>query len=401
MIIYLSFNKLKLVIILSLIIIFFILSSINKYFIKQVSRIIYKDNIDNMKQIQNFIYTNIDGDIINSNEKFYKIDQPKISIVISVYNGERFLKNALLSIQNQDFKEIEIIIVDDYSKDKSVDLIKEYMNIDQRIVLLMNNKNRGALYTKTKGILQAKGKYVMVLDVDDLYATKDAFSRLFEISEKNDLDMLGFSSIFTDINIKNNSFIYNYFETPVIFQPKIKERMFYYNEKGELLRRGGLIWCFFIKKELFIKIIYQIDKLFLNRIMNVHDDLLLFFLLTRNAKSLKYIKRIFHVYLIISNTNDTTIIKHNIEKNKERKINNCFAYLNYIEFLLLKTNETIIDKKIASNQLEEWFLNHKCKDNNIVRKESMKICNLFLKNKYIEEVIKKKIIFYLNKIKSI
>lgn len=234
MIIYLSFNKLKLVIILSLIIIFFILSSINKYFIKQVSRIIYKDNIDNMKQIQNFIYTNIDGDIINSNEKFYKIDQPKISIVISVYNGERFLKNALLSIQNQDFKEIEIIIVDDYSKDKSVDLIKEYMNIDQRIVLLMNNKNRGALYTKTKGILQAKGKYVMVLDVDDLYATKDAFSRLFEISEKNDLDMLGFSSIFTDINIKNNSFIYNYFETPVIFQPKIKERMFYYNEKGEL-----------------------------------------------------------------------------------------------------------------------------------------------------------------------
>lgn len=293
MIIYLSFNKLKLVIILSLIIFFFILSFINKYFIKKISRITYKDNIDNMKQIQNFIYTTIDGDI----EKFYKVTQPKISIVISVYNGERFIKNALRSIQNQDYKEIEIIIVDDYSKDKSVDLIKKYMNIDQRIVLLMNNKNRGALYTKTKGVLQAKGKYVMVLDVDDLYATKDAFSTLFEISEKNDLDMLGFSSIFTNINIKNNSFIYNYFETPVIFQPKIKERMFYYNEKGELLRRGGLIWCFFIKKELFIKIIYQIDKLFLNRIMNVHDDLLLFFLLTRNAKRLKYIKRIFHVYL--------------------------------------------------------------------------------------------------------
>lgn len=401
MIIYLSFNKLKLVIILSLIIFFFILSFINKYFIKQISRITYKDNIDNMKQIQNFIYTTINGDIINCKEKFYKVTQPKISIVISVYNGERFIKNALRSIQKQDFKEIEIIIVDDYSKDKSADLIKKYMNIDKRIVLLMNNKNRGALYTKTKGVLQAKGKYVMVLDVDDLYATKDAFSTLFEISEKNGLDMLGFSSIFTDINIKNNSFIYNYFETPVIFQPKIKERMFYYNEKGELLRRGGLIWCFFIKKELFIKIIYQIDKLFLNRIMNVHDDLLLFFLLTRNANRLKYIKRIFHVYLIFSNTNDTSIIKHNIEKNKERILNNCFAYLNYIEFLLFKTNETIIDKKIASNQLEEWFLNHKCKDNILARKESIKVCNLFLKNKFIEEAIKKKIIFYLNKIKSI
>lgn len=75
--------------------------------------------------------------------------------------------------------------------------------------------------------------------------------------------------------------------------------------------------------------------------------------------------------------------------------------MNYIEFLLFKTNETIIDKKIASNQLEEWFLNHKCKDNILARKESIKVCNLFLKNKFIEEVIKKKIIFYLNKIKSI
>ena len=76
--------------------------------------------------------------------------------------------------------------------------------------------------------------------------------------------------------------------------------------------------------------------------MNVHDDLLLSFLLTRNAKSLKHIKRIFHVYLIISNTNYTTIIKHNIQKNKERILKNCFAYLNYIEFLFFKTNETII-----------------------------------------------------------
>ena len=77
-----------------MIIIFFILPSINKYFIKQVSRITYKDKIDNIKQIQNFIYTSINGDIFNSKEKFYKISQPKISIVISVYNGERFLKNV-------------------------------------------------------------------------------------------------------------------------------------------------------------------------------------------------------------------------------------------------------------------------------------------------------------------
>ena len=75
------------------------------------------------------------------------------------------------------------------------------MEEDPRIVFLKNKKNKGALYTKTKGILHSKGKYVMTLDEDDLYASKDAFSILYEEAEKNNLDILGFSSIISNINI--------------------------------------------------------------------------------------------------------------------------------------------------------------------------------------------------------
>ena len=64
---------------------------------------------DDLKEIHNYIITNLNGHLINSN-KFDKVINPKISIVISVYNGEGYIKTALLSIQNQDFKEIEIII---------------------------------------------------------------------------------------------------------------------------------------------------------------------------------------------------------------------------------------------------------------------------------------------------
>ena len=64
------------------------------------------------------------------------------------------------------------------------------MKEDPRIVFLANTENKGALYTKTKGVLQAKGKYVMTLDVDDLYASEDAFSTLYNEAEKYDLDIL-------------------------------------------------------------------------------------------------------------------------------------------------------------------------------------------------------------------
>jgi len=114
--------------------------------------------------MQEYIYLAINGTLYNPNEVFKKSENPKISIIITVYNGEGYLKTALLSIQNQDFKDVEIIMIDDCSKDNSVNLIKELMIKDPRIVLYQNEENKGMLYTKTRGALHAKGKYIMILD---------------------------------------------------------------------------------------------------------------------------------------------------------------------------------------------------------------------------------------------
>ena len=105
---------------------------------------------------------------IKYNKIYYPSKNPKISIVISVYNGEAYLKTTILSIQNQDLKDLEIVIVDDCSMDDSVALIRELMKNEPRIVLNQNLENKGALYTKTKGVLLARGKYVMILDEDDI-----------------------------------------------------------------------------------------------------------------------------------------------------------------------------------------------------------------------------------------
>ena len=329
---------------------------------------------------------------------YYTSKNPKISIVISVYNGEPYLKSALLSIQNQDFKDIEIIMIDDCSKDNSVNLIKELMLNDPRIVFYQNEENRGALYTKTKGILNSKGKYVMTLDEDDMYSQRNAFSTLYEEAERNNLDILGFASFTINKHTKKGISIYRYLETQILFQPNVTKRMYDYNRDGSVRRVGDVLWNYIFRTNLFVKTIKQIDDKYFQIKMNVHDDFLLFFLLTRNAYNLKQIKRILYLK-IIWEENPKVAFSLN-EKNKNKENLNCMAYLYYIDMILNKTNNTILDKKIPSFELNSYFLNHICSNNTYVREKGISICKQFLENKYIRKDIKDKILIFLNKTKT-
>ena len=90
------------------------------------------------------------------------------------------------------------------------------MKKEPRIVFYQNNENRGMLFTKTKGVLLAKGKYILLLDEDDIFVQRDAFSCLYKEAEKNNLDMLRFNQLFSPRKIK--TFSYNKIETnfPII-----------------------------------------------------------------------------------------------------------------------------------------------------------------------------------------
>ena len=242
-----------------------------------------KDLDEEYKDMQEYIYMVMNGSLYNPNEVFKESENPKISIVISVYNGEAYLKTALLSIENQDLKDIEIIMVDDCSKDNSVNLIKELMVKDPRTKLYQNEENKGALYTKTRGVLNAKGKYVMALDEDDMYVQRDAFSTLYSEAEKNNLDILGFASYSTRIHLKKGAYLHRYFKTDVIYQPDIPKRNYECNF-DKCKRVGDIIVNYFFRTDLFIDIIKQIDDKYMNVKMNAHEDFLLFFLLTRKAQ---------------------------------------------------------------------------------------------------------------------
>ena len=111
------------------------------------------------------------------------INNPRISIVISLYNREQYIKSAIRSVQNQNFSDIEIIIVDDFSTDNSTKYVKEYQKHDPRIVLLQNKENMGTLYSKSIGVLYAKGQYIHSLDSDDMFCNPFYLSLIKQLKE--------------------------------------------------------------------------------------------------------------------------------------------------------------------------------------------------------------------------
>ena len=109
-----------------------------------------------------------------------------ISIIVPIYNTEKYLKKCLDSLINQSKKELEFILINDGSKDNSEEIIKEYK--DERIKYY-KNKNQGIGKTRNFGIEKATGKYLMFLDSDD-YLEKDACELLYKKAEKENLDLV-------------------------------------------------------------------------------------------------------------------------------------------------------------------------------------------------------------------
>lgn len=91
---------------------------------------------------------------------------PLVSVVMSVYNGEKYLGEAIKSVLNQSYSNFEFIIVNDGSADKSLSIIQSYT--DKRIVLIENKENKGLIYSLNKGLEIAKGEYIARMDADDI-----------------------------------------------------------------------------------------------------------------------------------------------------------------------------------------------------------------------------------------
>lgn len=117
---------------------------------------------------------------------------PKISVIIPVYNAAEFLRDGLDSLLKQTLREIEIICVDDGSKDTSLEILREYEKKDERVIVI-HQENQGAGAARNNGMAKAKGEYLSFLDADDFFEA-DMLEVAYQEAEKVEAEVCVFNA---------------------------------------------------------------------------------------------------------------------------------------------------------------------------------------------------------------
>ena len=135
---------------------------------------------------------------------------PYVSICLPVYNMENYIEKAILSILNQSFQNFEIIIVNDYSNDTTKDIIKRLQLKDNRIKIINHQKNLGVYTSRVDGILASRGKFIILMDPDDIFLNPKLLEELYAYNLKYNLDIIEFTVICYIEKNNNYKIIKNY-----------------------------------------------------------------------------------------------------------------------------------------------------------------------------------------------
>lgn len=254
-------------------------------------------------------------------QPYRRVKNPKISIISPLLNKERYLLRFLRSIQYQNFNSLEIIFIDDYSKDNSVKIIgRNYGLIDKRIRIITNRVNKGVFYSRNLGVLYSRGKYIILPDADDILS-HNILNLCYLLMEKYNYDMIRYNTYLGEEKLYYGEILDKLKYTP-IFQPELSTYM-YYGNNNELEMIDGFIHNKFMKREVFIKALNDLnDKNYLNNYILYLDDQIMNHVLYRTAKSFFFLRKIGYYYL----PNSISITK-NLMKYNELRLKFIFIYL--------------------------------------------------------------------------
>ena len=118
-----------------------------------------------------------------------------ISIIMAAYNAEKTIEQAINSVLNQTYTNFELLVVNDCSKDRTVELVKSIAAMDGRVRLISNVKNSGVSYTRKHGLKEAKGSWIAILDSDDAWAP-EKLEKQIALQKKMNADLLFTGSAF-------------------------------------------------------------------------------------------------------------------------------------------------------------------------------------------------------------
>lgn len=119
-----------------------------------------------------------------------------VSVIMPVYNAERYLRECLDSVLGQTFTEFELICINDCANDRTADILSTYAARDTRIRVLVNGEHRGAAYSRNRGLAEARGGYLVFLDADDIF-DEEMLQSAYEKAVAYQADIVEFQSVKT------------------------------------------------------------------------------------------------------------------------------------------------------------------------------------------------------------
>ncbi len=235
-----------------------------------------------------------------------KIINPKVkvSVILAIYNQEKYLNKAISSLQKQTLKDAEFICVNDGSKDNSLNILKELAAKDNRVKII-DQKNQGAGCARNNGLKNAKGEYVAFLDPDDWFEP-EALDLLYQKSKKQNCDVVVFNfnkvgesgNLLGNFNLKEIlKNVYDINESETFNWRDIKSKVF-----------GGLFpaaWNKFYKNDFIAK-----NNLHFTN-CSLAEDHVFVFGATLNAENIGYLDKNLYNYLI----HDKSMLHSKSDKN--------------------------------------------------------------------------------------
>ena len=188
------------------------------------------------------------------------LKSPYFSICISLYNMEKYIEASLLSVLNQSFRNFEIIIINDYSTDNSGKIIERFKNND-KIQIINHEKNLGVYKSRIDSVFNAKGKYIIFLDPDDLFSNHNLLKELYNFNLIYNLDIIEYS-IILQIEKENKLYYpkdshtnhFHFFNKKIISHPELSNILFFSNNKYTNIFCRCL-WNKMVRKDILYKTI--------------------------------------------------------------------------------------------------------------------------------------------------
>ena len=350
------------------------------YFNKEISK--FSANLNFIKEcdkIEDYLKLCNNKLIALKNVKKYK--HPKISIVSPIFNRGKYLLRFIKSLQNQNFKSIEIILIDDFSKDDTKSLIQKYQEKDDRIVLIENKKNKGTFASRNIGALKSRGQYIMFPDPDDILSN-DCIRYFYNLAKKNDYELIRFYIYTGKRKINLDQHVQPLTSKP-IYQPELSTYLFYaqkilkqidYNVSNKFIKREALIRALnCIKNDLFIY-------------MTTYEDGVLNYFFYRNSKSFYLKKKIGYYY--IKNRDSITLRGFNISDIK------CIFF--HLKFVFKYSKNTKYEKNMSNVLFRRIAIRRNIREKVLLIKDNfnfyLDIIEEFLDNEFINNNNKKYLI---------